>query len=62
MSDLFERARDLIRDAASHPDPEAAMAALEAEASAEDRHMFPLLWEGLVLALNATTATDGEDR
>lgn len=62
MSDVFERARDLIRDAANHPDPEAAMAALEAEANPEDRHMFPLLWEGLALMLNTTTDTDGEDR
>lgn len=52
MSDVFDRARALITQATSHPDPEAAMEALEAEAAPDDRQMFPLLWEGLTLALN----------
>lgn len=60
MSDVFDRARALINQAASHPDPEAAMEAIEAEASPEDQHMFPLLWEGLTLALNGATPEDAD--
>jgi hypothetical protein len=62
VSDLFERACALIREAASHPDPEGALAALEAEAGADDRPMFPMLWEGLVLALNDAPGMPDGDR
>ncbi|MCU0898960.1 MAG: hypothetical protein MUC82_00530 [Cypionkella sp.] len=60
MTDLFDRARTLINEAASHPDPEAAMEALEAEAIPQDRHMFPLLWEGLTLALNGAPPEEAD--
>ncbi len=52
MSAILDRAAALINGAKDHPDPEGAMEALEAEAGPEDRHMFPMLWEGLVLVMN----------
>ena len=52
MEDVVERAMALIREAATHPDPEAAMRALERHAAPEDRHCFAMLWEGLALALD----------
>lgn len=52
MEDVVERAMALIREAATHPDPEGAMRALERQAAPEDRPRFALLWEGLALVLN----------
>ncbi|QYK42858.1 MAG: hypothetical protein KF887_07080 [Paracoccaceae bacterium] len=60
MTDIFDRARQLIDAAATHPDPEAAMRALEREASVEDRAMFPALWEALVLKLNELPPEGGD--
>lgn len=62
MSAILDRAAALINGAKNHPDPEGAMEALEAEAGPEDRHMFPMLWEGLVLALNDTPRHSDGDR
>ena len=62
MSAILDRATALINGAKDHPDPEGAMEALEAEAGPEDRHMFPMLWEGLVLELNDTPRHSDADR
>lgn len=56
MTDILERARAIINEAATHPDPEGAMQALEREAKGEDKVMFPALWEALVLKLNEAPA------
>ena len=52
MTDVFEQARALIEAAPNHPDPEGAMEALEYNASADDKAMFPALWEALILKMN----------
>lgn len=51
---LFDRAGALIASAAEHPDPEAAMEALEREADPADRVMFDGLWEALARRLAET--------
>ncbi|MCU0732002.1 MAG: hypothetical protein MUE84_10505 [Hyphomonas sp.] len=60
MPDLFERAQALIEASATHPDPEAAMEALEREAGPDEAHMFPALWEALVLKLNEAPIEDDQ--
>lgn len=60
MADIFERAQALIAEAATHPDPEAAMEALEAEATPDEVHMFPMLWEALVLKMNELPVDDDD--
>jgi len=52
VSDILDRATAIINSAATHPDPEGAMEALEAEAEGEDLVMFTGLWEALALKLN----------
>ena len=54
MSDIIDRAEAIINAAMTHPDPEGAMEALEAEAKGIDRYKFAGLWEALILALNKT--------
>lgn len=40
MSDTFERARDLMSKAKTHPDPEGAMRAIERQALPKEPHIF----------------------
>jgi hypothetical protein len=58
--DILDRARDIINNAASHPDPEGALEALEKSAGPEDRAMFPSLWEALVLKMNEAPIDDND--
>ena len=52
VTSILDRATAIIRTARSHPDPEGAMERLEAEAPEDEKVLFPMLWEGLVLVLN----------
>lgn len=63
MSDIFERAKALIETAHDHPDPEAEMEALEAEAGddPEAEVMFWGLWEALELKLNEKVGPNDQD-
>lgn len=54
VDSIFERARVIIQTARIHPDPVGAMKRLEAEAPEDEKVMFPMLWEGLVLMMNET--------
>lgn len=45
MTSILDRVQALCRSIEAHSDPVASMKALEAEASAEERRMFPMLWE-----------------
>lgn len=56
MTDIFERASAIINDLAAHPNAEREMEKLEAEASSEEKVMFPALWEALALASNDAPA------
>lgn len=60
MTDILDEARKLIDEAATHPDPERAMMRLQRKASAEERAMFPALWEALVLKMNESAADDSD--
>lgn len=51
MSDILDRAKAIIDNAAELPDPEGDLEQLEAEAPEYDRHMFSGLWEALALKL-----------
>ncbi len=59
MSDILDRATALINGAKDHPDPERAMELLEAEAQPDERFMFVMLWEGLILQLDEARIGNG---
>lgn len=60
MTDIFAQAKAIIDQAATHPDPEAAMEALERMAGPEDLAMFAGLWEALVLKMNEEPVDDDD--
>lgn len=61
MTNIIGRAREIIRSAATHPDPVGAMRALEAETPPGQRHYFTMLWEGLQGALSRAEMDRGAD-